>query len=561
MGNHSNRGLFLTFAGWTLFAVVAVGIIIVPLHLRDLRGQAEDDAATIMTSLTAPRLEDAAGDLSTSGLTLFTNVAGDLIGDQLLGVRLWTPSGELLTSAGADEPVQPSPAALASVAGGGTPAFKAGSADGDILVSYAPVAASAVLELRQDYAPIAGAINKNRRDFLITVLGGAVALVLLLPLGLWAALRGLRGEYSRLLYLYKTGKSMRSTLDLANVLEGLARDAALFVHADLSLVTLIEEGTDELLVKASFDGTTNTNAQHHRKVEHWFLRRCVATSQAVVSEEQDFPYKSLIGHDVDNTGPVATLSVAIRGREQAIGVLTLVRDAVQGPLDPSQVEVLEEMAAQAATALDQALLFSKVRSYADEVEVSYDATLKVLMAALDTKDSATMGHSERVTRLTLTLAREMGVPNERLADIERGALLHDVGKIGVPDAILNKPEALNEGEWEAMQKHPILAGLMISQVGFLEGALPILLYHHERYDGAGYPFGLQAEAIPLEARIFSVVDSYDAMTSDRPYRKAISIEDALQEIRRNGGSQFDPEVAVAFERVVRRERPATKHAA
>ena len=158
MGNHSNRKLFVTFAAWTLFAVVAVGIIVVPLHLRDLRGQAEDDAAAIMNSLTAPRLEDAASDLSASDLALFTNVADDIIGGDLLGIRLWSPSGELLASAGADEPVQPSPAALGSVASGGTPAFRRSSGDGDVLVGYAPLAASAVLELRQDYSPIASAI-------------------------------------------------------------------------------------------------------------------------------------------------------------------------------------------------------------------------------------------------------------------------------------------------------------------------------------------------------------------------------------------------------------------
>ena len=182
------------------------------------------------------------------------------------------------------------------------------------------------------------------------------------------------------------------------------------------------------------------------------------------------------------------------------------------------------------------------------------------MGALDTKDKTTQGHSARVSRLTLSLAREMSIPNDQLVHLERGALLHDVGKIGVPDAILNKPDSLNEAEWEAMRKHPMLAGLMISQVGFLEGAMPILLYHHERYDGGGYPFSLAGEAIPLEARIFAVVDSYDAMTSDRPYRDAMSSEAALHEIRSHAGTQFDPQVVDAFDRVIERERPAQQRA-
>jgi len=205
------------------------------------------------------------------------------------------------------------------------------------------------------------------------------------------------------------------------------------------------------------------------------------------------------------------------------------------------------------------LLFAKVRSYADELETSYDTTLKVLMAALDTKDEVTEGHCERVSKLTVHLARGMGAPEASLLDIERGALLHDVGKIGVPDTILKKPRALNKLEWEAMQKHPLLAGLIVSKVGFLEGALPILLYHHERYDGQGYPFGLVRDKIPLEARIFSVVDSYDAMTSDRPYRSAMSYEDAMDELRRHSGTQFDPDVIAVFEKLMEDQPELRNH--
>jgi HD-GYP domain-containing protein (c-di-GMP phosphodiesterase class II) len=180
------------------------------------------------------------------------------------------------------------------------------------------------------------------------------------------------------------------------------------------------------------------------------------------------------------------------------------------------------------------------------------------MAALDAKDEVTEGHCERVARLTLHLARDMGVPEQQLIDIERGALLHDVGKIGVPDAVLKKPKELNDGEWEAMRKHPLLAGLMVSKIGFLEGSLPILLYHHERYDGTGYPFGLMGDKIPLEARIFSIIDAYDAMTSDRPYRAAMTHEAAMEEVVANSGLQFDPDVVAAFERLME-TRPELQH--
>jgi len=202
--------------------------------------------------------------------------------------------------------------------------------------------------------------------------------------------------------------------------------------------------------------------------------------------------------------------------------------------------------------VEQANLFAKVRAYASELELSYDTTLKALIAALDAKDAATEGHSERVAKLTVAIAREMNVPKEKLVDIERGALLHDVGKIGVPDAVLRKPRTLSRREWQTMQRHPLLAGVLVSKVGFLEGALPILLYHHERYDGNGYPFGLAGDRIPIEARIFAVVDAYDAMTSDRPYRKAMPHEEAVVEIVANAETQFDPAVVQVFQEVVKR---------
>jgi hypothetical protein len=203
----------------------------------------------------------------------------------------------------------------------------------------------------------------------------------------------------------------------------------------------------------------------------------------------------------------------------------------------------------AATAM-HAVLFAKVRTDAQQLESSYDSTLKALMAALDAKDEVTEGHCERVAKLTTELARLMGVPEQMMVHIERGALLHDVGKIGVPDGILKKPAALNDSEWEAMRKHPLLAGLMVSKVGFLEPALPILLYHHERFDGTGYPFGLTGDNIPVEARIFSIIDAYDAMTSDRPYRPAMQHHSAMEEVRRNSGTQFDPQVVAAFEQLM-----------
>ena len=173
---------------------------------------------------------------------------------------------------------------------------------------------------------------------------------------------------------------------------------------------------------------------------------------------------------------------------------------------------------------------------------SYQATLEALATALDTRDSETLGHSRRVASYTVAVARRLGVHEPDLTDIYRGALLHDVGKIGVPDAILRKPARLTDDEWTEMRKHPEAGYRILEGVPFLEAARQIVLSHQERYDGRGYPRGLKGKEIPLGARIFSVVDTLDAMTSDRPYRRAVPFDAARAELLRHSGTQFDPEV-------------------
>lgn len=191
-------------------------------------------------------------------------------------------------------------------------------------------------------------------------------------------------------------------------------------------------------------------------------------------------------------------------------------------------------------------LEERVRERTAQLSRSYQTTLEALATALDTRDSETLGHSLRVAAYTVAVARRMGVPEADLTDIYRGALLHDVGKIGIPDAILRKPGRLTPEEWNEMRRHPELGYRILEGIDFLDQAREIVLSHQERYDGKGYPRGLSGKAIPLGARIFAVVDTMDAMTSDRPYRKALSYDDARAEIRRYGGTQFDPDVVRTF---------------
>lgn len=214
------------------------------------------------------------------------------------------------------------------------------------------------------------------------------------------------------------------------------------------------------------------------------------------------------------------------------------------PLDEEAEEFLETLAGQAA--IDNASLFRDLQRSNDDLVLAYDSTLEGWSGALDLRDKETEGHSQRVTSETVRLARHMGLPDKEIVLIRRGVLLHDIGKMGIPDAILLKPGPLSDEEWIVMKKHPTYAYELLSPIAFLRPALDIAYAHHEKWDGSGYPRGLAGEQIPLSARLFAVVDVWDALCSDRPYRKGWPIERVLDHIRDSGGSHFDPQVVHAF---------------
>ena len=260
-----------------------------------------------------------------------------------------------------------------------------------------------------------------------------------------------------------------------------------------------------------------------------------------------------------------TVVVMISGMqtvESAIGALRLgAFDYLMKPFDLRQVEAvvkralehhdlvlakqryenhLEELVEQRTAELDRAL---------NSLEGAYRSTLKALTAALETRDSETHGHSERVVTYSLRLGREYGLNSEEMKSLEFGSLLHDIGKIGVPDSILRKPAKLTEEEWVRMREHPLHGQQILRGIEFLQGASRVVAQHHEKWDGTGYPLGLRGEEIDINARIFAVADAFDAITSDRVYRRGKPYEAASQELDDWAGRQFDPKVVEAFHRV------------
>jgi response regulator RpfG family c-di-GMP phosphodiesterase len=210
---------------------------------------------------------------------------------------------------------------------------------------------------------------------------------------------------------------------------------------------------------------------------------------------------------------------------------------------------LEELVEQRTIELDRAL---------GSLEDAYRTTLKALAAALETRDHETHGHSQRVVSFSLRLGYELGLDKEQLKSLEFGSLLHDIGKIGVPDAILRKPAALDEDEWIKMRQHPLHGQQILRGIEFLDGAARVVAQHHEKWDGSGYPLGLRGEDIDLNARIFAVADAFDALTSDRVYRTARPYEAAAEELDRCVAQHFDPKVVEVFHRVSKEEWEALR---
>lgn len=214
--------------------------------------------------------------------------------------------------------------------------------------------------------------------------------------------------------------------------------------------------------------------------------------------------------------------------------------------DRGWVDFLNSLAGQAAIAIDSVSLFNDLQRSNADLRLAYESTLEGWSAALDLRDQETEGHTQRVSKLTEQMAKSMGITGNELLNIRRGALLHDIGKVGVPDRILHKRGPLTKNEWKTMRRHPQFAYDMLSPIAYLHDALDIPFCHHEKWDGSGYPRGLKREEIPLAARIFAVVDVYDALTSDRPYRKGWQRRKTLKYIRDQAGIHFDPQVVELF---------------
>lgn len=270
------------------------------------------------------------------------------------------------------------------------------------------------------------------------------------------------------------------------------------------------------------------------------MRRVILTFPNLADHQED-----IAGYLLDEEEFIFRAVAPLIAKGELVGVMEMFARREFQPSD-DWVSSLQTFANQAAIAIQSIQNFEAMQRSNRELQAAYEATIEGWSRAMDLRDEETKNHTLRVTDLTLRLARRMGVREEDLIHMRRGALLHDIGKLGVPDAILQKNGALSDEEWALMRQHPIYAYQMLYPIEYLRPAIEIPYCHHEKWDGTGYPRGLKGEEIPLAARIFAVVDVFDALTSDRPYRSAWSIRDALDYIREQAGRHFDPQVVEVF---------------
>lgn len=241
--------------------------------------------------------------------------------------------------------------------------------------------------------------------------------------------------------------------------------------------------------------------------------------------------------------------VPLFAKGNPLGVMEIFHRSLLSP-DLEWLNFLETLAGQAAIAIDSAMMFKELQRSNSELTLAYDKTIEGWSRALDLRDKETEDHTLRVTEMSVRLARRMGISEAEMIHIQRGGVLHDIGKVAIPDSILFKRGPLTNDEWQIMRRHPIIAVELLEPISYLAPAMDIPRSHHEKWDGSGYPDGLAGDAIPLAARIFALSDVYDALTTDRPYRSAWSKADTLEYIIQNSEIHFDPNITPEFIRMV-----------
>ncbi|RPI92347.1 MAG: HD domain-containing protein [Chloroflexi bacterium] len=353
-------------------------------------------------------------------------------------------------------------------------------------------------------------------------------------------------QLERLAALRSIDLAISNILDLQVTLKILINEVIRQLHVDAVAVLLIQAGSGRLTYAAGQGFfTRNIEATSLRIGEGNASRAATERRTVETPDLRNFSGEFTRAQLLADEQFVSHYAVPLIAKGEVKGVLEIFN---RSRLNPNRewVAFLETLGGQTAIAVENSILFQGLQRSNFELAMAYDATIEGWSRALDLRDHETEGHTQRVTEMTLKLARKLSLSDARLVSIRRGALLHDIGKMGIPDTILHKPEELTETEQQIMRQHPQLAYDMLEPIAYLRDALDIPYCHHEKWDGTGYPRGLSGAQIPLEARLFAIVDVWDATINDRPYRKGWPRQKALEYIREESGRHFDPQLVEVF---------------
>lgn len=350
----------------------------------------------------------------------------------------------------------------------------------------------------------------------------------------------LASAVQRLSALYKMGLAVNSTMDLNQLFNLLLHKATSTLQASIGYLLLLDNNTRTLrigdvygLQSSDFDRSMVIDMVRGG-VSNWVIENREPILIRNINDNREFARISKLGFARESV-----ICAPLFVHEEVFGTLTIANRADGTPFSEEDLELLSTIAAQASVAIKNAQLY-------EEQQLTYLNTVQALISAVEASDPYTRGHSERVTRYSMAIARKLELSESACKDLEQAAILHDIGKIGIDDSLLHKVDQLSLRDIDRLRQHPLIGMRILEPIQYMHRIREIIGQHHERFDGKGYPLGLSGEKLLLEARILAVADSYDAMTSDRPYRKALSHEVALGEIEQHIGTQFDPRVAETF---------------
>lgn len=350
----------------------------------------------------------------------------------------------------------------------------------------------------------------------------------------------------RLEHLIKLTRHINSTLELNSLLDNMLQISTDMLNAEAGSILLLDEDKNELIFAAATgekkDKLKDIRVPVGEGIAGWVARE---NKSVLVVDAQNDPR---FFRKVDQKTSFKTrsiIAVPLVTKDKLIGVVEVLNKKDNQCFNEEDKSLLEAFANQAAVAIENAKLYENLNNM-------FLNTVKSLAAAIETKDIYTRGHSERVTKYSELIARELGLEEKEINDLRLASLLHDIGKIGIDEKILRKPSKLTDIEFQEIKKHPIYAANILESIPQMKDIIPAIKHHHERYDGQGYPDGLKDDDIPFFARIISIADAFDAMSSSRPYREALPLDVCLQEIKICAGTQFDPEISNIAIKVLKR---------